>query len=104
MALKWIVTEDNDFRIGNVVLHRDFFSKEEDVKCLGGGYFTLIDDNMLLYSSSHDFGQITEEQFKNMYIKPALAFKYKHIYFSISERLDHALDDYKKGKLISIKL
>lgn len=40
MALKWIVTKDNDFRIGNVVLHRDFFSKEEDVKCLGGGYFT----------------------------------------------------------------
>jgi hypothetical protein len=105
MALKWIISIDNEFRMGNVSLHRDLLISSEKKQCLGGGYFHMLDnDELLLYSSSSDFGQVTEDEFKGMLIRGGLKLKYKKLYFTQTESLGTALEEYILGKLPFIKL
>lgn len=104
MALKWIISIDNEFRLANVQLHRNMVTRDENDRCLGGGYFHILDDNeLLLYSSSSDFGQVNEEEFKGMYVRPSLKRRYKKIYFTLTESLETALKEYEAGKLPFIK-
>lgn len=65
MALKWIL-QSGEIRFGNVEFHRQLNKGSDPI--IGGGLFHLDPDTkeptiLILYGMSHDFGQITEEDF-----------------------------------------
>lgn len=105
MALKWIISKGNEFRLANVQIHREMITRDEEDRCKGGGYFTIEEGfNLILYSSSMDFGQVTKEEFENMYVRPALKRRFRNIFFSKTENIDTAISEYREGKLPVRKL
>lgn len=55
---KFIVTSSGKFRYGNVYMHKDLL--QPDDVCIGGGLyeFNLIENKMLLYGKSYDYGRV----------------------------------------------
>lgn len=104
MAHKWIISIDNEFRMANVDLHRDMTTEDEKKHCLGGGYFVAKGKDLILYSSSVDFGQVSEEEFKEMYIRPTLKRRFDKIFFTQIESIGAALMKYDERDLPFIDL
>lgn len=53
---KFIITTGGYLRLGMVTLHRDLLMAHED--CLGGGFyeFDYVDNRLILYGKSFDYG------------------------------------------------
>ncbi len=53
---KFIITSGGHLRLGMVTLHRDLLMAHE--QCLGGGFyeFDYVDNRLLLYGKSFDYG------------------------------------------------
>jgi hypothetical protein len=67
MAKKWIIN-NNKLILGDVELHKDLISKNNDInKTLGGGYWYYNKDTNIIYfwGESFDFGQVTKKEFEN---------------------------------------
>lgn len=103
---KWII-QDNMLRLGNVVNHSDLAS-DEGGKVKGGGLWHLdrepIDNTLYLYAKSYGFGQVSEEDFKDLWVQPSL--EKATIYFSTAMSLENAkknnilIQDLNKGELL----
>lgn len=105
---KWII-QDGELRMGRVVAHKDLAKKNEfggtpDVK--GGGLWHYDKDNnvLYLYHKSYDYGQASEDDFENIWVRPSM--QNTTIYFSTSMDFEVAkknnvlVQDPNNGELI----
>ena len=63
MAKKWVISED-ELALGHVDWHKDLGIHPTEV--LGGGSWEIIGGTLVLFDTSSQFGQATEEQLLNV--------------------------------------
>lgn len=99
MARKWILN-GNEIILGNVTFHRELKSAGDRVH--GGGLFSFVEDPtvLLLYGESHDFGQITREQFLASELGKSLTKRGLNIHFTRLLTKKEAEEAYKKSETI----
>lgn len=85
---KWIV-QGEMLRLGNVVNHFELASGESG-SIAGGGLWNLDRENniLYLYGKSIDYGQVSVEDFENIWVQPSL--EKSTIYFSTEMTLEAA--------------
>jgi len=66
---KWII-QNNQLRMGRVVSHSDLADKEGKVKGGGLWHYDKETHTLYLYHKSYDFGQVSKEDFQDIWITP----------------------------------
>lgn len=95
---KWII-QNGELRMGRVVSHRDLAEKNihggvTGVK--GGGFWRYEEDGdtLLLYGESIDFGQVSVDDFEDVWMRPP--FEKSTILFST----ERGYEDAKKNNIL----
>jgi hypothetical protein len=85
---KWII-QDKQLRMGRVVNHFELAVNEGgDVKGGGLWYYDKETNSLYLYAKSYDFGQVSEDDFEDIWVRPSL--EKSTIYFSTEMSLSDA--------------
>jgi hypothetical protein len=105
---KWII-QDGELLLGRVVSHRDLAKKNEfggTPKVRGGGlwHYEEEGDTLYLYAKSIDFGQVSVNDFENIWVRPSL--ENSKIFFSTEMSLELAkknntiIQDLNEGEVL----
>lgn len=100
---KWII-QNNQLRMGWVVSHSDLADKDGEI--MGGGLWYYDEDmhTLYLYAKSCDFGQVSEDDFEDIWITPPVDDA--TIYFSTHMELENAkknnilIQDLNEGEIL----
>lgn len=98
---KYIITADNELRMGWVDFHSDLI-EEQPAKIIGGGWWVFLDEDkteILLFGLSVDYGHLTTEQIESVFSKGKLPTgidtKVEKVFYSTQIRVADAKENKK---------
>lgn len=101
---KWII-QGGMLRLGNVVNHFELASKDGgEVK--GGGFWHLDRETMTLYlyNKSIDYGQVSEDDFEDIWVQPSLEnatiYFSKEMSFGLAKKNNIIVRDLNEGEVL----